>query len=119
MSSLDNFDDDLADLDLSEFDTDESALSVEGVEETSTVSGNSLQFFKNIPVEITVEVAQKTLPLAELMDIGPNSVLMLDKHEGEPVDIKVNGKLFGQGEIVEQDNRYGVKIVHVFESFEE
>ncbi len=117
MNSLDNLGDELADLDLSGLEEETAPAVAPAVPEAS--SAQSMQFFKHIPVEVTVEVAQKSVPLAELMNISANSVLMLDKQEGEPVDIKVNGKLFGHGEIVEQDNKYGVKIIHVINPLDE
>ena len=117
MSKLDNLEVELADLDLSQLDNNDVTPIVDNIE--STASNNSMQFFKHIPVDVTVEVAQKKVPLSELMGIGTDAIIMLDKQEGEPVDIKVNGKLFGQGEIVEQDNKYGVRIIHVIDPFDE
>lgn len=117
MSNLDNLDEELADLDLSQIDNDDTVSTLRSVE--SNTANNSMLFFKHIPVEVTIEVAQKKVPLSELMKIGTDAVIMLDKKEGEPVDIKVNGKLFGQGEIVEQGNTYGVKVIHVINPLDE
>ncbi len=117
MNNFDGLGDDLADLDLSGLDTGEPSKPSQPI--ASNESAQSMQFFKHIPVDVTVEVGHKKVLLNELMGIGADSVIMLDKAEGEPVDIKVNGKLFGHGEIVEQDNKYGVKIIHVVDPINE
>ncbi len=76
----------------------------------------NLSLIKDIPVEITVEVSRTSLLLKEMMELGPDNVILLDKKEGEPVDVKVNGVLFGTGQIVAQEGRYGVKILSLVDN---
>ncbi len=125
MSELDQIDDlDLLDesidldldLDATEPPQAESAVSDQPVA-AKKVSGLSL--INEIPVEISVEVSRTSLLLKEMMDLGPDNIIMLDKKEGEPVDVKVNGVLFGTGQIIAQDGKYGVQILSLVDDAED
>ena len=108
MSDL-NLHDELPDLD--DLDLDDLADDIDLGADKEHVSNISL--LKSIPVDITVEVARKTLILDELLNLKAGSVVMLEKHEGDPVDIKINGTAFGTGEIVSKNGQYGVRLLSI------
>ena len=108
MSDL-NLHDELPDLD--DLDLDDLADDIDLGADKEHVSNISL--LKSIPVDITVEVARKTLILDELLNLKAGSVVMLEKHEGVPVDIKINGTAFGTGEIVSKNGQYGVRLLSI------
>ena len=70
-----------------------------------------MALFSRIPVTLTLEVASVEVSLAELMTVGHDSVVELDKMAGEPLDIKVNGILFGKAEAVVLNDKYGLRIL--------
>ena len=67
----------------------------------------------DVPVTVTVEVGRASLPLAELVNMAPGSLLELEREAHEPADVLVNGKVVARGEIVTIDDRYGVRITSV------
>ena len=69
------------------------------------------QMMRRIPVTLTLEVGSARISLAELMDIGPASVLPLDSLAGEPLVIKVNGEPIGRAEVVVTGEQYGLKVI--------
>lgn len=71
----------------------------------------NMSLFSRIPVTMTLEVASVEISLAELMSISGDSVIELDKLAGEPLDIKVNGILFGKAEVVVLNDKYGLRII--------
>ncbi|MGV1718974.1 flagellar motor switch protein FliN [Vibrio furnissii] len=75
-----------------------------------------LSFFRNIPVTVTLEVASKAIALGELMKAGEGSVIELDKLNGEPLDVKVNGALLGHAEVVVVNDKYGLRLIDVLDS---
>ncbi|GAA5645286.1 MULTISPECIES: flagellar motor switch protein FliN [Vibrio] len=75
-----------------------------------------LSFFKNIPVTVTLEVASKEIALGDLMKAGEGSVIELDKLNGEPLDVKVNGSLMGHAEVVVVNEKYGLRLIDVLDS---
>lgn len=67
----------------------------------------------DIPVEISVEVGKSRLTIGELLSLGRNAIIELDRLAEDPVDIYVNSKLIGKGEIVISNDRLGVKILEI------
>jgi flagellar motor switch protein FliN/FliY len=67
----------------------------------------------DVPVRVTVEVGRTRMPLAELVQLGPGSLVVLDREAHEPADILVNGKIVARGEVVTMDGNYGVRITSV------
>jgi len=70
-----------------------------------------MALFSRIPVTLTLEVASVEISLADLMSVNSDSVVELDKMAGEPLDIKVNGILFGKAEVVVLNDKYGLRII--------
>ncbi|WP_217534460.1 flagellar motor switch protein FliN [Vibrio metschnikovii] len=91
-------------------------LNSESTETTTTKSERDLSFFKHIPVTVTLEVSSKEISLGELMKAGEGSVIELDKLNGEPLDVKVNGSLMGHAEVVVVNDKYGLRLIDVLES---
>lgn len=67
----------------------------------------------DVPVRVTVEVGRTRVPLSELVELGPGSLVVLDREAHEPADVLVNGKVVARGEIVTMDGNYGVRITDV------
>ena len=67
----------------------------------------------NVPVRVTVEVGRARVALAELVALGPGSLVALDREAHEPADVLVNGKLVARGEVVTIDGHYGVRVTSV------
>ena len=80
---------------------------------SSLRSAESLGFVMDVPVELRVEIGKRVLKLGEILKLGPDSVLELDKLSGEPLDIYVNDKLVARGEAVVIGERYGVRLKEV------
>ena len=75
-----------------------------------------LSVFKSIPVTVTLEVASKEIPLGDLMKAGEGTVIELEKLNGEPLDVKVNGSLMGHAEVVVVNDKYGLRLIDVHDS---
>lgn len=81
------------------------------VTDNHPVQARKMALFSRIPVNLTLEVSSVTLSLAELMAISNDTVIELDKIAGEPLDVKVNGILFGKAEVVVLNDKYGLRII--------
>lgn len=82
-------------------------------EEIPVKESKSLSFFHLLPVQITLALASAEITLGELMKMGQGDVISLDRMVGDPLDVRVNGILLGKGEVVEVNNRYGVRLLEV------
>ncbi len=72
-----------------------------------------LGLLADVELELTVELGQSRRSLREILAMGPGSVLELDKHAGEAVDLLVNGQLVARGEVVVIGENYGVRITEL------
>jgi flagellar motor switch protein FliN len=75
----------------------------------------ALHFLRDVPLEITVELGRTRMPIAELFNLGPSSVIELGKASDEPLDIRVNGVLIARGEAVVVNERFGVRLTSIVE----
>jgi flagellar motor switch protein FliN len=67
----------------------------------------------DVPVELTVELGRTTMTIRQTLEMGPGSIVALDRMTGEPVDLLVNGHTIAQGEVVAIDEEFGLRITHV------
>jgi len=74
---------------------------------------DSLGFLMDVPVAVTVELGLRSVKIADILRLGPGSVLELDKANGEPLDLYVNDRLIARGEAVIVGERYGIRLTEV------
>jgi flagellar motor switch protein FliN/FliY len=73
----------------------------------------NLDMFLDVPVSVTVQLGSCQLPMREVLQLAPGSVVQLEKFADAPVDVLVNDKLVARGEVVVVDNRFGLKITEM------
>ncbi len=67
----------------------------------------------DIPVGLSVELGRTQLQVRDLVALTTGTVIQLDKLVNDHVDLYVNGRLVGRGEVVVVDDNLGVKITEV------
>ena len=65
----------------------------------------------DLPVRLHVILAEKELTLAEAAGLAKGSIVELDGAKNGVVSLAVNGKVLGEGQLVEVEGRLGVKIL--------
>ena len=108
-----NLDDDALNFDDAELNFDDLQIEQNSESPNLNISKKNINFFKNIPVTVTLEVSSATIPLGDLMNAAEGSVIELDKINGEPLDVKVNGTLLGHAEVVIINDKYGLRITQI------
>jgi len=78
-----------------------------------SVGDDKLDLILDIPLEISVEVGSKSIPLEDILKMTPNTIVELERYIDQPVDIKVNGKLIAKGELYTVENNFGVRITSI------
>ncbi len=81
--------------------------------EASTEEPIGVSGVMNVPVQVTVQLGTTRMNLSDLMQLGPGSLLTLDRQAHEPCDILVNGRVIARGEIVTVGDQYGVRISEI------
>jgi flagellar motor switch protein FliN/FliY len=83
----------------------------EAVETEAAAGGaGSIDLLLVMDVPVTVVIGQTELPVKRLLQIGPGSVVKLDKSTDEPVDLYLKDIKFATGNIVVVDGRFAVRI---------
>ena len=82
-------------------------------DEASTEEPIGVSGLMNVPVQVTVQLGTARMNLSDLMQLGPGSLLTLDRQAHEPCDILVNGRVIARGEIVTIGDQYGVRISEI------
>jgi flagellar motor switch protein FliN/FliY len=67
----------------------------------------------DVPLEVSVELGRTRKTIKEILELGPGSIIQLDKLAGEPVDLLVNGKLVAKGEVVVIDESFGIRVTNI------
>ena len=72
----------------------------------------------DVPVNISAVLGRASLSVAQLLKLGPGTVLELDRKVGEAIDIYVNNRLVARGEVVVVDERLGVTMTEIIKDGE-
>lgn len=85
------------------------------IEGASAPSGapSSIDLLRDVSLVVRAELGRTNMLVKEILKLGVNSVISLDKEAGEPVDVLVNNKMIARGEVVEIDGNFGVRITEI------
>lgn len=67
--------------------------------------------FNSVPIEITVSVGRARPLIRDLIGLGENSVLTLDKRVDDPVELFVGDQLVARGQLEELDGDQSGQLV--------
>jgi flagellar motor switch protein FliN/FliY len=76
-------------------------------------SPQGIDFLLDIPLEITVELGRTRIQIGDLLKLGQGSVVELEKLTNEPVDIYINQKLMGHGEVVVVNEKFAIRLTNI------
>ena len=76
-------------------------------------SGGNMAQIQDVDVEVSVELGRSTITLDQALEMGEQSLMELNRHVGEPVDVRLNGKLFARGEVVTVSENFGVPLTEI------
>lgn len=86
-------------------------------DELQTRGGHPL---RNVPVEVTISIGRARPLVRDLLELGENAVLPLDKRIDDPVDLYVGGRLIARGQLEQLENsengQLAVRLTEVIET---
>jgi flagellar motor switch protein FliN/FliY len=80
---------------------------------TAEAPQRRLDMLLDVPLEVNVELGRTRMTIQELLQLGPGSVVELDKVAGDALDILVNGRLVARGEAVVVNDKFGIRITDI------
>lgn len=78
-------------------------------EANRTIKKN-LDILQDISMHISVELGRTKSSIKEVMELGIDSIVELNKIAGEQVEIFVNEKLVAKGEVIVIEDKFGVRV---------
>ena len=85
----------------------------EVAENEAVGTGRSIDILLDMNVPITVTIGQTEIPVRRLLQLGPGSVLKLDKSIDEPADLYLKDTKFATGTVVVVDGCFAIKIKQI------
>jgi flagellar motor switch protein FliN/FliY len=76
--------------------------------------GGSISLLLEMKVLVTVTIGETDIPVRRLLQLGPGSVLKLDKPIDAPADVYIRDTKFAAGNIVVVDNQFAVRIKKIY-----
>jgi flagellar motor switch protein FliN/FliY len=77
---------------------------------------SNLDLIMDIPIDVQIVLGTSRMQVSGLMNLSEGATIALDRRIGEPVEIMVNGRVIGRGEITVldgDDTRFGVKLIEI------
>ncbi len=77
---------------------------------------SNLALIMDIPIDLQIVLGSSQMQVSGLMNLSEGATIALDRRIGEPVEVMVNGRVIGRGEITvleNDDTRFGVKLIEV------
>lgn len=75
------------------------------------VQSPNIELLLDIPLNVTIELGRSRLSIRKVLELGPGSIVELDRLAGEPVDLLVNDKVVARGEVVVVDEYFGIRVL--------
>ena len=73
----------------------------------------NLELILDVHVPLTVQLGSAEMEIRDVLELGPGSIVALDKLAGEPVDVYVRGRHLAKGEVVVVDDNFGIRITAI------
>ena len=75
--------------------------------------GSSLDILLDMEVPVTVAIGKIEVPVQQLLQFSPGSVLQLNKSIDEPADLYLKGVKFATGHVVVVEDRFAIRISEI------
>ncbi len=72
-----------------------------------------ISLLMDVRVKMTVQLGSCRMPMREVMELVPGSVIQLNQEAKDPVGLFINDKLVAYGEVVVVEDNFGIKITEM------
>ncbi|GJL57203.1 MAG: hypothetical protein NPIRA03_00600 [Nitrospirales bacterium] len=78
-----------------------------------TSHDQNLNRILDIPLVLSAQLGNTRMLIKDLLQLGPGSIVELDKLAGEPLEVLVNERLVARGEVVMVNEKFGIRLTDV------
>lgn len=93
-------------LDLSKFENVERPIEEESTGKTDSTIG----LLMDVELELSAILGSTDMSVKKILELTKGSIIELENKTAEPIDLLVNGKLIGKGEVVIIEDNFGLRI---------
>jgi flagellar motor switch protein FliN/FliY len=79
---------------------------------------SNLDRILDIPLVLSAQLGCTRMLIKDLLQLGPGSIVELDKLAGEPLEVLVNERLVARGEVVMVNEKFGIRLTDVISATE-
>jgi len=76
---------------------------------------DAMRMLYDVEMTLTAEIGRAKMPVKQILDLVPGTIVELDRVAGSPADLMVNGHLVARGEVVVVDEEYGLRITEIID----
>lgn len=80
---------------------------------SSKNAGRNLDMVLDINLVATARLGRIEMPIADILALGPGSIIEVGHLVDEPVELLVNDKLIARGDVVVVDEKFGLRITEI------
>lgn len=77
------------------------------------VGNRNLDMILDIRLVATARLGRVEMPIGDILNLGPGSIIEVGHLVDEPVELLVNDKLIARGDVVVVDEKFGLRITEI------
>jgi flagellar motor switch protein FliN len=81
--------------------------------EVTAVLEPNMDLMCDIDLDATLRFGSREMSLYEVLELSPGTVVELDRHVTEPVDLVVGDKIVARGEVVVVNGNFALRVTEV------
>ena len=76
-------------------------------------SPSNIEIVLGIELEATARLGRIEMPISEILNLGPGSIVEMGQMVDDPVELLINDKLVARGDVVVVDEKFGLRITEI------
>jgi len=93
-----------------------SSVAIPAAANVPPAPASNLDMLFDVKLDATIRFGERQLLLREVLQMGPGSVIELDRQITEPADLLVAGRLVARGEVVVVNGSFGLRVTELVSS---
>lgn len=76
----------------------------------SIIGDKNVDRFSDVPLKVAIELGRVNMTIGEILELREGAIVETRKLSGQPMEIMVNERLFGRGEVVVVGDNLAIRI---------
>ena len=94
-------------------DKDAAPLRFQQIMGQSAIGDKNVDRFSDVPLRVAIELGRVNVTIREILELKEGSIVETKKLSGQPMEIMVNDRLFGHGEVVVVGDNLAIRITEL------